>query len=266
MTETVSSAEADVPSSGTLSPRDEARVRFALFVNTLVAEVSRLMPVHPEEAPGDVLRAALALRESLDRVIESAVVSERESAATWEQIGSAAGLSRQAAHEKWARGVDTWAAMGRRLMLSNDKQTSLQLAQALDERYAKLWTLPKDAVSAGLDAVRFPGSDHNERDRRRQGLALHARREELLKQADRTRNDREVLDEKSGAGDFAASLDASAALNDQLADIYEQLVTAEPALAEEHKGSAERHRGWARANRDYSKGVNTNWGEGVEAP
>jgi hypothetical protein len=45
------------------------------------------------------------IRESLNRL----VVMARQDGATWERIGAAAGVSRQAAHERWSKVVNSTA-------------------------------------------------------------------------------------------------------------------------------------------------------------
>jgi len=49
------------------------------------------------------LRAAAALRATADRVEERGVALARSQGWSWEQIGDAMGVSRQAAHAKYGR-------------------------------------------------------------------------------------------------------------------------------------------------------------------
>lgn len=66
------------------------------------------MTAWPPASTGDALDAALeALGRSCTEVraatqrLEDAVLAARSAGATWAQIGDAAGVTRQAAHERW---------------------------------------------------------------------------------------------------------------------------------------------------------------------
>ena len=47
-----------------------------------------------------------SLRERIDEGIDEAVAGARMSGDSWDSIGRAAGMSRQAAHGRWAKGLD----------------------------------------------------------------------------------------------------------------------------------------------------------------
>ncbi|MGW4362527.1 hypothetical protein ACWEKU_27615 [Streptomyces californicus] len=89
-----------------LSPRDEARVLFAFEVERLRKEALALLPVDPAAPRGERLRRTLALKQMVDELVEHAVVAEREEGTTWSQVAAAAGISKQAAHERWTGGVN----------------------------------------------------------------------------------------------------------------------------------------------------------------
>ncbi|MET9387947.1 hypothetical protein ABZY09_44910 [Streptomyces sp. NPDC002928] len=99
--------------------------------------------------------------------------AEREEGTTWTQLGAAAGISRQAAHERWSPTLASWTA-GPRTALGGSSGLT-----ALDAAYGRLD--PENqatAFSSGLDAVRSPGAEAD-RSRRARAAALHARLTEL---------------------------------------------------------------------------------------
>lgn len=66
--------------------------------------------------------AALALAEAADRLARAEVMAARErDGATWEQVGSALGISRQSAHERFRTGPD---GLHSRLFLKAARQKS----------------------------------------------------------------------------------------------------------------------------------------------
>lgn len=58
--------------------------------------------LQPHDAAAEVRRAAAAVAEHQQH-LETAVVAARRQGLSWEKIGAAAGVSRQAAHERWGR-------------------------------------------------------------------------------------------------------------------------------------------------------------------
>lgn len=72
----------------------------------------------------------------MDDVVREAVVAERERGTTWNQIGDAAGITRQSAHEKGDSDVHGWAAIGRSALPPELK--TLEVAAEADARYARL--------------------------------------------------------------------------------------------------------------------------------
>lgn len=49
------------------------------------------------------LAALLALRAELDQAIATAAVGQHATGRSWQTIGAAAGMTKQAAHERWGR-------------------------------------------------------------------------------------------------------------------------------------------------------------------
>ncbi|MGI5198620.1 hypothetical protein ACQEVY_34175 [Streptomyces sp. CA-288835] len=250
-----------------LSPRDESRVALALTLRQLADAVLDAVPVEPDPEPGDLLRTALRLQRRTEDVVREAVVAERERGTTWYQIGEAAGITRQSAHEKWYRDVHAWAATGRSALPPDLK--TLEVAAEADARYAALRPDRPHAVTSGLDAVRFPGSHAYEASLRTRGLALHTRRMDLDARATKLNDEYGTLHAQGPAasptGDplviaahrghakaVRANRLAIAEVHDEIATIYDQLATAEPSLAEEHRtlsdwhcNASERARGYA---------------------
>jgi hypothetical protein len=70
---------------------------------------SRVVPTRRVEGQPrlDAAAAALLLAEAADRLARAEVMAAREAdGATWEQVGTALGMSRQAAHERFRTGPD----------------------------------------------------------------------------------------------------------------------------------------------------------------
>lgn len=170
-------ADTQTPLATVLSPRDEARLQLAATAARLSDRARNLVPVEPDPAPSCLLTAALELREQLDQVISAAAVAERERGVTWEQLAKATGVARQSAHQKWHPAIAAWTEKGRR---AEQETSGRALAQELDAWVACDEPSRTDAVSAGLDAVRFPGSDAYENHQRTSSQALHARLREAL--------------------------------------------------------------------------------------
>lgn len=240
------------PAPTVLSPRDEARVSLAFVAEKLGELAYALMPVRPDAPRGERLRQALALKDDLDNVISRAVIVEREEGTTWAQLADAAGISKQAAHERWAGAVSAWAANGRTAL--NGSFPTLDAVARLDKVYARLHPdHPDDAVSSGLDAVRFPGAEAAENARRARAAALHERLNTLGGRINELATEfRTLTDTSAPASVRAEVLRAQAALQEEAAALYEELTGAEPELADEHRARSERCRGDAAGDREYA--------------
>ncbi|MGN4160286.1 hypothetical protein ACRWOO_11475 [Streptomyces sp. NEAU-PBA10] len=246
----------DIPEPRVLSPRDEARVSFALQAEMIGKAAFDLLPVDPSAPHGDRLRRALALRADTDLLIEDAVIAEREEGATWTQIAEAAGTSKQAAHERWAGPVSAWAASGRAALPSGNHRTALDVARRLDEVYAKhdCGNPASDAVSSGLDAVRFPGAVAAEAARRERAAGLHARLTALRHQLTSLHEQHRLLSDGGARPQARAEVQArQSATYEEQAALYEELTAAEPELADEHRANAETGRAFAASTREYAE-------------
>ncbi|MGI8874946.1 MAG: hypothetical protein ACR2KP_11575 [Egibacteraceae bacterium] len=65
--------------------------------------VTALLTALDSTDPADGLRAAVVLRRLADQVEVTNVAAARAAGWTWEQIGDALGVSRQAVHKKYGR-------------------------------------------------------------------------------------------------------------------------------------------------------------------
>ncbi|MFG2097274.1 hypothetical protein [Streptomyces sp. NPDC048612] len=235
-----------------LSPRDEARVALSRATWRLRHDAHDRIAVDPDVPAGDLLRQALELERLTQLVVEKAVVAERERGTTWEQLARAAGTTRQSAHERWSGHVQVWASLGR--VVQPDRPTA-EIVDFLDEAYAELTPARTDAVSAGLDATRHPGSASYEDAQRTRGQQLHVRREELARDTRRNNDEYTRLKDatdQNGWLRLAANRTAGADLHEAAVGVYEELIGAEPSLADEHRASAEQHRKYTANARDYA--------------
>lgn len=267
-----SSVRAASPEFHRLSPRDESRVALALTLRQMADAVLDAVPVEPDPAPGDLLRTALKLQRRMDDVVREAVVAERERGTTWNQIGDAAGITRQSAHEKWYSDVHGWAAIGRSALPPELK--TLEVAAEADARYARLRPDRPHAVTSGLDAIRFPGSHAYEASLRARGSALHIRRTDLDARATELNDayndlhahgptsatigdDPLLIETHRGHADVVrANRLAIAAVHDEISAIYDELATAEPSLADEHHTQSTWHHNAANQARGYADLLN----------
>jgi hypothetical protein len=68
-----------------------------------MSDVSTLAQAADSHDPAVGLRAVTALRRLADRVEEQQVAAARRLGWSWDQIGDALGVSRQAVHKKYGR-------------------------------------------------------------------------------------------------------------------------------------------------------------------
>ncbi|MFF8387771.1 hypothetical protein ACF053_29595 [Streptomyces kanasensis] len=238
-----------------LSPRDEARVRFALRAEMISREALDLLPIDPDAPRGERLRQVLDLKAHLDTLIGHAVIAEREEGTTWSQLADAAGVTKQAAHERWAGTVSAWAASGRTAYGRGGRYSALDAARRLDQVYADCHPgHPQRVVSSGLDAVRFPGAVAAEAARRERAKGLHARLKPLQDRILSLNEEWNLL--TAGAARpkaRAAVLIRQAETYQEMADLYEELTGAEPELADEHRTNAESSCAAVLSSREYAE-------------
>ncbi|MFE2684492.1 hypothetical protein [Streptomyces mirabilis] len=242
-----------------LSPRDEAHVAYGLRARAL-GDLAYDLLAHPDDdsnaavPPGERVRRALALRARLDLLIAQAGVADREDGATWTEIGAAAGITRQAAQERWAPHVAAWAAAGRRAVASQHGLNALGAARGLDVAYARFASdRPADAFSRALDAVRFPGAEATERARRERAVTVRARLAGLA-DAETRRQDHLHRLARDGAepAERAAALRNLADLREERAERHDELAGLEPDHADSHRGAATQARDRAAHDREFA--------------
>lgn len=236
-----------------LSPRDEARLSLSWYARVLSDGAADLVAVQPDAVPGALLHQALALRESLDTVIQCAAVAERERGTTWEQIAQSAGMTRQSAHEKWSSTVHSWSVKGRSALPRQSGLPTHQLVDVLDAWHAQRAPDSSRAVSSGLDAVCSPYTTDFDHAHRGSATALHSDRGEERKRLKVLMEETKEL-QQQGAEATARRRNhrALAACADTLADIYGQLADVEPALATEHLDHVSRSRKYAAEQREMA--------------
>ncbi|SRR5581483_5980016 len=105
-------------------------VRRAL--SAAVEDIVRSQPTGAATRHLQVAAAALALAEAADRLARTEIITARdEDDATWEQVGEALGISRQAAHERFRTGPD---GMHSRLYMKKAAQSSAKTSAAVRSR------------------------------------------------------------------------------------------------------------------------------------
>ncbi|MFE4056690.1 hypothetical protein ACFXP3_10400 [Streptomyces sp. NPDC059096] len=190
------------PERPQLSPRDEAMVAVAESARIVAELVRGLVPAVYEERRSDpacYLHDVLTIRDKfLPTLLARAVIASRECGATWEQIGGAAGMTRQSAHEKWAPHQAAWEADGRRGRSRGEPVDALRTAARLDDWYARgrdgsdgIVTGPRGyrAVTDGLDATDRPEREWED-DRPERPATVAAMRAALAHYSDHEWGDR----------------------------------------------------------------------------
>jgi hypothetical protein len=91
-------------------------------LSAAVEDIARGQPAEAVSRHLEVAAAALALAEAADRLARAEIIAARdEDEATWEQVGEALGITRQAAHERFRTGPD---GMHSRLYMKKAAQSS----------------------------------------------------------------------------------------------------------------------------------------------
>lgn len=233
------------PAAGTqarLTPLDEAYVAHADALSDLAHDILQDFPLKPRATaaePGTFLKDALHLRYLADLVVQRAVVVERERGASWADIGSAAGTTRQAAHERWGTVVGSWTMLHRR---HPSRFGSAHLAQTLDRWFAELYPDEKFAITAGLaaldprNAVEQEAADAERTEAWLLQIRLTALQQERTDAYNATFT---PLDDRQAR---AAALQRWADAHTHTAEAYERLAQLEPTLADEHGARAAKQR------------------------
>lgn len=226
-----------------LTPLDEAYVAHADALLRLAHRALADFPLKPRIAHeiGGNLRDALELRRLADEMVAKAVVVERERGASWTEIGQAAEISKQSAHERWNHAVYAWTVLDRQ---HSSMHGSTVAARGMDAWYADLnavYGREQYAITAGLasndprNIVEQQAADTN----RTAARKLHQREEELR------RKNTDAYEEAFaaiGTHSHAIARQHWADTHVERADAYDQLAEAEPTMADEHRRAAAKQR------------------------
>ncbi|MFE4626969.1 hypothetical protein [Streptomyces mirabilis] len=243
-------ADPDAPAAR-LSPRDEAHVSYGLWARRVGDAAYTLLAPDADAPPGDRLRRALAVAALADHLVAAAAVAEREEGTTWTQLGAAAELSKQAAHDRWAGPVAQWTAGGRTALSGRNGLTARDAAANLDHARALVDPEgPRDAFSATLHAVRFPDAEAE----RVRGVRAAAAADRLRALRDGTDHLTARFRAQAAAAPAAraAVLGRRAAVQDEAAQLLDELATLDPEQAASHRTAAEQCRAEAAADREFA--------------
>ncbi|WP_351235354.1 hypothetical protein [Streptomyces sp. NPDC002133] len=227
----------------TLPSLDEAYVAHADALSRLAADALRDIPLELralDREYGGFLSAALHLRYLADVLVEKAVIVEKERGASWTDIGNAAGMTKQSAHEKWGTAVGAWTVVNQRRHPT--EFGSAHLARRIDEWYAELHPDEEHAITAGLastDPTRGVAEAQAAAAHRVAARLLYARLDELKKENAVAFN---AAFEATGTDGHAAARQRRADMRTAQAEVYEQLAIAEPTIADEHRARAKKQR------------------------
>ncbi|MFJ8351301.1 hypothetical protein ACIQ9J_34045 [Streptomyces sp. NPDC094153] len=219
-----------------LAPADEAMLARAQTLREITdAALRDVAQLYPADDPGSVLRDALFIQGLAERLVDQAVVVERERGASWTDIGSAASSSRQAAHERWNTTVGAWVLMERRRTgIGNGPADPATHAQYLDEWYADL-VGERQAVSALLPSLHDEAARTEANSRRAEAKQLHERAEELRKEIDAAYT---AAMEATGTDAAEEKRAVWAAKHLASAEVYKRLAAIEEPIAVEHRRRA----------------------------
>ncbi|MFF3127732.1 hypothetical protein ACFVRD_36810 [Streptomyces sp. NPDC057908] len=218
-----------------LTPIDEARLARAVTLQQIGAAVLTDLPTADETY--DPLHAALDIARHAERLVQQAVILKREQGASWAAIGKEAGISRQAAHERWGSAVDSWVMLGRHRATGPD-----YTVEQLDEWYADLDSSRQHAVSSGLSSLNDEAARRTAQDQRAEVLRLHA---ELSTYPEMGREAFNRAIEATGTDEHPARRREWAAVHLAHAAILDRLAVLEPVAAEQHRRRAGIQRGLA---------------------
>ncbi|GHB76245.1 hypothetical protein GCM10010331_75180 [Streptomyces xanthochromogenes] len=230
-----------------LTPLDEAMLARAQTLADITESALRdVAQRYPADDHGCVLRDALFIQGLVDDLVTKAVIVERERGASWTDIGNAAEISRQSAHERWNIKVAAWVMMGRRRTgIGRHAADPVAYAQYLGEWLDALVGQGRDAISRLLPSLHDPAARQEASDRRAEVKRLHQRAEEL----------RQECDKAYAAAVHAVGTDAVeeknavwAARHFARAEVFERLAAVEEPAAAEHRRSA-------AAQRDIAEGI-----------
>ncbi|MFI8365296.1 hypothetical protein ACIGD1_34730 [Streptomyces sp. NPDC085612] len=230
-----------------LTPVDEAMLARAQTLMEITESVLRdVCEQYPVGDPGRVLRDALFVQGLVDELITKAVIVERERGASWTDIGNAAGISKQTAHERWNTKVSAWVLMGRqRNGIHRGAADPAAHAQYLGEWADALVGKGRDVISRLLPSLHDPAARQEANDRRAEVKHLELRAEELRLDCDKAYR---AAVEAVGTDAAEEKNAVWAARHFARAEVYDRLAVVEELAAVEHR----RH---AAAQREIAEGI-----------
>ncbi|MER5312332.1 hypothetical protein ABT034_31650 [Streptomyces sp. NPDC002773] len=219
-----------------LAPADEAMLARAQTLREITdAALRDVAQLYPADDHGSLLRDALFIHGLTERLVDQAVVAERERGASWTDIGYAASSSRQAAHERWTNDVGAWVLMERRRTgIGNGPADAATHARYLDDWYADL-VGEQEAVSSLLPSLADETARAEGDARRVEARQLHDRAEELRKEIDTAYNESMAA---TGTPAAKERREVWAAKHLARAEVYERLAVVEEPVAPEHRRRA----------------------------
>ncbi|MFF3730868.1 hypothetical protein ACFYXM_11230 [Streptomyces sp. NPDC002476] len=214
-----------------LVPLDDIRLARALTLQQIGTAVLDDLPTTEEYDP---VGNALNLLRLAEKLTEQAVIIRREQGASWTEIGDEAGMSRQAAHDRWSAAVASWVELGRHRQGAPD-----HTVYELDGWYASIVPDRPDAVSSGLPSLHDPAARRAAQEQREEAKRLHAELD-TFPELDRDAFNRSI--EATGTPEHAARRREWAAVHLEHAAVLDRLAAAEPLVATEHRRRARQRR------------------------
>ncbi|MGW6651228.1 hypothetical protein AMK23_34425 [Streptomyces sp. CB02130] len=217
-----------------LAPLDDARLARALTLQQIGKGVVDDLPTADEYEP---IEGALQMVRLAEKLAEQAVIIRREQGASWTDIGKEAGISRQAAHDRWGTAVETWVALGRHRQAAPDL-----LVDQLDSWYADIDPERPDAISSGLPSLHDPAARRAAQDQRDEAQRLHA---ELNTYPEQESDAFNRAFQATGTPEHPARRREWAAVHLEHAALLDRLAQVEPLAATEHRRRARTQRSLA---------------------
>lgn len=230
-----------------LTPVDEAMLARVQTLRDLTEAALRDVDVaYPIDDPGGLLRDALFVQRIADRLVDQAVIVERERGSSWSAIGNAAGISKQTAHERWNTKVGAWVMMGRqRNGFVGGHADPAEHARSLDAWLAGLTGEAPGCISRLLTSLHDEAVRQEANDRRAEVKCLEQRAEELRVECEAAYT---AVMEAVGTDTAEEKCAVWAARHFARAEVFERLAAIEePAAADRRRRAAEQ--------RDIAEGI-----------
>ncbi|MFJ2406632.1 hypothetical protein ACIOUE_35635 [Streptomyces xanthochromogenes] len=233
-----------------LTPLDEAHLARAQTLTDIASAALDGLTAKATQPCAAFLSGAQELLSLAERLVDQTVIVHRERGESWETIGEQAGISRQAAHDRWAATVGAWTLTGRRRTGINAIPADI-LLPGLDEWYQQYDPARPRPVSATLDSSADPAARLAAQQQREEAAQLRAQTEEPTSTA--TREAWVAYTAAVGTGSADEKRAAWAAAHLTRATLYDRLAAAEGPMGAEAKRAAGKQRSIAREILDGSR-------------